>query len=1056
MTLPNFVAPGDYYYSLPLKPPFYFENMTVRVFPLRARISAIQNFVDHYLNIIPKELGWFRAFLPYAHLMMIDYGKLANQVTNLGWFAQREIMFAVPVEWYRFIRGRWVFHDWAWTTPFIFVDSKMSLTLGRAVYGWPKLLAQMVPTEALWMQDPTVPMIMARASTKVFSELYAGQTEVERPVLEIRRRGPTSALQIPPNLENPFAPWAVATNVVGAMAQLTRDSLSLLGGLGIMPTLFASGPDNYARMAQRAASMTNPYKPNLSTNTLNLKQFRECHQPKDFCYQSLTCAPMTLAGFNRGGLLGDMSVLAGDMSGGYSLYLARWPSLPILETLGLEVADQWRGDGVDIAELKPVLPFWYDVNMKYERGSNVAWRTHDRVWRDQEGHAYRSKDGRDDPADRQYNTTLGASLQTVAGPFVFADTVLRVLPLLADKRKLQSFLDVYLNEALGSAGVRFELWCPPDPKDPYAYVYLFAMSYGDVTSESDNIGAWASQEATFFIPVQWWQGDRLGGLGVVPAFSYADSTTAVISTSEVLGIATTKASFVSPPNTWMSNWPSAKPGTSLLAVGTEVLPVLGLGQKASDAVILEICTGEVLDERQDPARWRQVTDHLGVALREELQRKKRTKAKDEELFGRARILALELLANEGAWNVFTLKQFRDVHEPDHACYQSISRVPCQIHQLEEIREIETPIHVRIREYPSQGIVTLLGLTATLADCQDGGATYLLRPVRPFWLKMAWKQGLGERLWHRSGSETWEDGPPEKEKRYFDGNPPRPLRIPNTLNDFINEGEPRRLKSVVKERLDAGDPLIKLREVEKIVKAIDPQMIIETILSREWENWDENARWCGRRSEEADKLAARLAGAKSGERAGEEQAHFRELLADYKAQRYSQEAINSLGQRVEILNIFMKILEDIDSGHPIHEDMENLGKKIWINDYSKGPFATAVVRLLQLDDWTQKALAESEDKDSELPSELDRARKILPSLRSLYSAQRDAVLAALSKMSQKPDFCVPRSCVGPEKDRFFPRDESWDDAWYVGPEPKQEPKRGQPAAGEDEKSDSGRG
>src|SRR5690349_20959082 len=77
--------------TLPLTPPFALEGLTARVFPLRSSLDALQRFCNSYLNFLPKEIGRFRAFVPYTYMMIIDYGRLAPVVANLGWFAQREI-----------------------------------------------------------------------------------------------------------------------------------------------------------------------------------------------------------------------------------------------------------------------------------------------------------------------------------------------------------------------------------------------------------------------------------------------------------------------------------------------------------------------------------------------------------------------------------------------------------------------------------------------------------------------------------------------------------------------------------------------------------------------------------------------------------------------------------------------------------------------------------------------------------------------------------------------------------------------------------------------------
>src|SRR5262249_40143144 len=160
-----------------------------RVFPLRANIDTLQSFVDSRLNLIPEEVGRFQVPVPYAYLMMLDYGKLAAKATNLGWFSQKEILFAIPLEWYKVENGRWVFHDWATVAPFIFVSDDVSLTLGRTVYGWPKAKATLSPTTALWMTDPTASINQATVATMVFPRLYKGMQLESHTFLEVESFG---------------------------------------------------------------------------------------------------------------------------------------------------------------------------------------------------------------------------------------------------------------------------------------------------------------------------------------------------------------------------------------------------------------------------------------------------------------------------------------------------------------------------------------------------------------------------------------------------------------------------------------------------------------------------------------------------------------------------------------------------------------------------------------------------------------------------------------------------------------------------------------------------
>src|SRR5665213_1700871 len=172
---------------LTMTPPFGLSRVHTRLFPLRASLDSLQKLCNSYVNIVPPEVGRFRAVVPYVYLMALDYGKLSGLVSNLGWFAQHEFFFCTPVEWYKVIDGKWVFHDWAVLTPFIYVDDNISAPLGREVFGWPKIVAHVVPAKSTWLHDTTAPSSVLRVETSVFPELYQGLPLRSRVFLEIDR-----------------------------------------------------------------------------------------------------------------------------------------------------------------------------------------------------------------------------------------------------------------------------------------------------------------------------------------------------------------------------------------------------------------------------------------------------------------------------------------------------------------------------------------------------------------------------------------------------------------------------------------------------------------------------------------------------------------------------------------------------------------------------------------------------------------------------------------------------------------------------------------------------
>ena len=219
--------------------------------------------------------------------------------------------------------------------------------------------------------------------------------------------------------------------------------------------------------------------------------------------------------------------------------------------------------------------------------------------------------------ERLYNSTLGLSSQTLAGPFAYPCSTVRVLPLLARKATLEKFLDDYLNDPLHDTDVRFELWCADNPGLEYAYVYVTAWNYGDTASGTNNVGSWAKEDLTFFVPVRYLRGGQVVSLGCVPVFTYVDDTTSPIADTEVVGWPTTKGTFVSPASVWMTDVGEGA-HQPLLSISAEVLPSLEQGQQAVERLLLEVHSGEMVDENAQL-----LADAWALLLRDELERKKR-------------------------------------------------------------------------------------------------------------------------------------------------------------------------------------------------------------------------------------------------------------------------------------------------------------------------------------------------------------------------------------------------------------------------------------------------
>ena len=766
-------------------------------------------------------------------------------------------MFCIPTEWYRVEKGKWVFHDWAMLTPFIFVDDDLSLNMGRTVAGWPKTYASMTPTLSAWMKDPLAPVSEATASAMVFPELYTGKRQEQRVFLEIERSAPMSNMRLPFNTNSPITPWSIAANAAKSVANLQRDALGFMTGLGLMPMHNGSTPQNYMTMMRNMASSINPFRPNMTSSILNVKQFRASEEPDKYCYQAVTIGAMKFTKFNGIGLLGEQAVALGDASGGYTVKIHEWPSIPITRLLGLEVEKRWRGDGVNVAELKPVMPYWYDSNMDYQTGYNVGWRSRDGIWHDRHGKTYQPKmiGGAVAPEELLYNSALGASAKPIAGPFRFSGTSIRVMPLLARRANLDTYLHEYLNAPLESQGERFSLWAPNTNGEEHAYVYMTATSFGDVTSGTNNVGNWADRELAFLLPVRHereiapgkWQ---VVGVGMVPAYTYVDNVTAAISGTEVLGIPTIGATFDEAESSWMSEEGPAKDAAqTLLLVDAEILPAVGEGERTQKRRIVEIMQGRP-SEAADPLAWRITGDRWSATLRHELGRKNATAQSSHETLNIARAMGLQLLGNRVPFSMFTMKQFRDNADPDDACYQSIVRIQRTLIEVLDLREIEEPLVIRMHDFPTQPLVQTLGLIGKPIRDDGVGVSYALQPIRPFWLRVAKEEDLGQPLLYRAGTSQWTrpEATGSKQKpviSFLDEN--AEVTTPRGAGKIQDEGDPRRLETTLDDERSANGEkapsgTISLEEARAAVEQIDPQMVIESILSREWGNWDDDARW----------------------------------------------------------------------------------------------------------------------------------------------------------------------------------------------------------------------
>lgn len=1095
---------------LPAKPPFVFNGLSSRVFPLRANMDALQRFCNAYLNIVPESVGRFRASVPYVYLAMLDYGQIADG-SGIGWFAQVEVFFAVPVEWYRKVDGRWVFHDWATVTPYIYVDDDFSIPMGRSVFGYPKALCRVARTPSSWIRDARAPQTLASIETSVFPTAYAGMSQEHRVFLEVERAAPLSPLELPLRADLASMPWTIASQLAQTASGLGRDALWLAQSRRIEPMLGGNTDvSQLGTMLSRLAPGLVPSGPGMIVHALNLKQMRRSDAVDEICYQALTDGAMRIDAFVAGGLQGEERIRLGDTSGGHVIRLWDYPMLPIVRQLGLEVHRSWRDGGVAVHELKPVMPFWMQADISLLGGANLAWRGESGLWRDSAGatitpdslaapdtaNTAGTPQQSPPPTPPLFNTMVASSLEAITGPFKFAGASMRVLPLLADRTTLQKHLDTLINDALRDPvqqadgtlepGVRLRVWSRPQGRhgnaaqraalrqaDEPAYVYLTATDLGNVTSESNNIGDWVKYELAFLVPVCWerlqlrdgkehWE---LEGVGVVPTFFFVNDCRAAITRQEVQGIDARTANFTRPACNWLSQErDGSAPSQVLLRVDAEAWLAIDADQQANIQPLVEIIQNRA-DAGLGSTKARENAYQWAIDLRSELLSKKETARAHPDEAQLVRTLALELLGNQAPLAMYSLKQLRDAADPNHACYQALVRVPRAIDELHDLSEIEETLVVRIHDYPKLNIVGTLGLLGVRDTQATPGIVHDVQAIRPFTLHVSMSEALSERLLWRCGTKIWSVDDHAFSGRLGSNEGEDQIQVrtgDETIQDRIAPNRIAQIMAASRARTAAGthdgskstafstvvrwrrngqpgpgpDLPLDRSSAKRSVTAIDPQMVIESILSREWGRYRPE-RWLQARAA-LQQAIDRLPVGSVPDRAAWQALHQQTFGANLNRRgfpeplaRMHNELLDTLAQVSERRAAMEQhYAADYFGLAPLH-DMTKQELVAALQNVAKLELPVALGNINQVNHQQAYLYRLRELLNAANQPNPAWQSEAVTEARRWCDAIQEAICDALARAGQKPDHCIRRDAVADQHDVLLGREWSWDDSWYAG-------------------------
>ena len=871
-----------------IPPPFNFKGVTARVFPVKADMARLTQFVNALVNKnVPPEYSYIRPAYPIVFMQLIHYGRMAVETRNFGWFQQHELVFSVPVERYRMRDGKLEFVDFALLNPFIYVDKESSEIIGREVYGWPKVHGWLRRDIDTWLTSPRAKRRLAEFQTMVYGTTYSGKAQTPRTLVEIDEAPPLTWSAVPPDRDNPMFPYNAVSNTAQGLWQIWADALSFWGNLsvGTATSWFDGVPIHGVHpeenMLQDLGKLDfvkhflNPTEDQLSYSLITYKQFRDASEPRYACYQGLINSEMTLHQFNQGGLLGDNAIAFGDMSGGYEVRIHDYPSQPIVRSLGIIPSREENIEGHVVQTFKPLLPFWMDVDLGYGRGEVICAQNRWDSWHVPspnkellESEVEQEQDNSLDVPDEShlYNTARGEAVEAVTGPFHFPNATIRVLPLMVGyPDKLQDFIDANYNLVPDN---HMEVWGDR--------VFMIITNYDEMWSESDNIGRWAHREVRFAVPVRWYKtvydddGNRtreLVSAGTVSPFVYADRDTAMNTMREVYGVPAFTADIKAPADTWMDvSGPCA--ARNLVELSTDVLPGVFTGERMEVRKLLEVYQGECLPFA-DQEGWSKIVSNWAGPLIQDLQEKARVTEDHPKQLKRLKAAALAMLTNKLELNDFSLKQFRDAEDIHMACYQALVEVGSCIKHTWDLEEIEAPVHVAIHRYPTQPLVELLGLQVKWLATDQHPIVAHLEAVRPFWMKASVATGWARNIVQRGLEGRWiyemsKLRPPgadpkaetvattlavdgieafTRSARPWDDSPE--LKVPN----HVDNATPQRIWEQFLSRQTTGrllddavamwgeqdtDPLSKQDILDLVAKTkITPQMVIDSILSKEW-------------------------------------------------------------------------------------------------------------------------------------------------------------------------------------------------------------------------------
>jgi hypothetical protein len=338
--------------------PFHFPDMHIQVYPLLADQSKLTAFVDWYLNKTLKGLHPRQSFKvagSYVYLAVSvvrdKLGTMWSATNNIGWWAEREVSFCVPVKWYqssenvdkRTAKKIPELISAAIIEPFVYANSDRAVITDREVNGRSSFHANINSPYDVWnAEGPPGNRKVLHMETEIFSAINAGQKSTKGALLEI-------------DVGDEDAPADEQAR------RAVREGWGSEAAEDLERKTFLASIQEH--QIQKAKSLALEILANREPiNRISLKQYRDSEDISKACYQAVVHTERSITQLYN----------FREIKPPVHVRLTRVFGHPIVEKLGLKVksVDSRRGHLVE--NLQPIHPFWMHVAMKEELGRVIG------------------------------------------------------------------------------------------------------------------------------------------------------------------------------------------------------------------------------------------------------------------------------------------------------------------------------------------------------------------------------------------------------------------------------------------------------------------------------------------------------------------------------------------------------------------------------------------------------------------------------------------------------------------------------------------------------------